>query len=212
MRLPDTREYRRSAGIFQAEPDPRLDENDKSVMRLFVALRPAAAVRSSLLDVMEGVTAARWQDDDQLHLTLRFIGDVYMRQAEDVAAVLGAIHAPAPHARIMGVGQFRDTLWAGLAPAEPLAALHRKVDHACVRVGLPPERRAYLPHITLARFSRSAADDPTIARWLAANAGLASDPFPLGHLILYESTLGRGGAAYEVLMRWPLGTAPVITG
>lgn len=181
-------------------------------MRLFVALRPPPAVRAPLLDTMEGVPHVRWQDEDQLHLTLRFIGDVDTRQAEDLAAALGAIHAPAPRVRIFGVGKFSDTLWAGLAPAEPLAALHRKVDHACVRAGLPPERRAYLPHITLARFARGAADDPAIARWLADHAGLASDPFHLGHLILYESTLGRGGATYEALMRWPLGTGSAITG
>ena len=176
-------------------------------MRLFVASRPPVAVRAVLLDLMEGVAPARWQDDDQLHLTLRFLGDVDPRQAEDVAAALGAVHAPAPEVRLAGVGRFRDTLWAGVAPADALAALHRKVDHACVRAGLEPERRAYLPHITLARFARSAGSDPSVARWMAAHAGLASEPFALTHLILYESTLNRVGAVYEPLLRWPL--APV---
>ena len=181
-------------------------------MRLFVALRPPATVRANLLDLMEGVGPARWQDDDQLHVTLRFIGEVDTRQAEDVAAALGAIHAPVPVVRIAGVGRFTDTLWAGLAPADPLAALHRKVDHACVRAGLPPERRAFLPHITLARFARSGGSDPSVERWLATHAGLTSPAFPLCHLILYESTLGRSGAVYEPLMRWPLGTGPATAG
>lgn len=181
-------------------------------MRLFVASRPPAAIRAMLLDTMEGVGAARWQDDDQIHVTLRFIGEVERPQAEDVAAALGGIHAPAPEVRIAGVGRFADTLWAGLVPQEPLAALHGKVDHACVRAGLPPERRAYVPHITLARFARSAAPDPAIVRWLAARAALASPPFMLSHLILYASTLGRGGAHYEALARWPLGTGGGMTG
>lgn len=181
-------------------------------MRLFVALLPPAAIRARLLDTMEAVAPARWQDDDQLHATLRFLGEVDTRQAEDIAAALGAVHAAAPQVRIAGVGRFADTLWAGLAPTEPLAALHRKVDHACVRAGLAPERRAYLPHITLARFARSAAGDTSIERWLAAHAGLCSEPFTLSHLILFESTLGRGGACYEPLMRWPFGTPAATMG
>ena len=181
-------------------------------MRLFVALRPPPAVRELLLDITDGVGTARWQDDEQLHVTLRFLGDIERPQAEDIAAALAAVHAPAPHVRLAGVGRFDGTLWAGLAPHDALAALHRKVDHACVRAGLPPERRAYLPHITVARFSRSAGQDPEVARWLAAHAGLSSPLFTLTHLVLYESLLGRGGARYEALARWPLGTAEAIMG
>ena len=181
-------------------------------MRLFIALRPGPEIRSVLLDAMEGVACARWQDDDQMHVTLRFIGEVDRPQAEDVAAALDGIHAPALQVRIAGVGRFADTLWAGLAPQEGLAALHRKVDHACVRAGLQPERRAYVPHITLARFARSAGQDPAIARWLATHAALASPVFTLGHVALYRSTLGHGGARYEALARWPLGTGGVAMG
>ncbi len=175
-------------------------------MRLFIALRPPASIRAALLDAMEGGGPARWQDEDHLHLTLRFLGDLERGPAEDVAAALDGVHAPAIEVRLAGVGRFTDTLWAGVATHDALAALHRKVDHACVRAGLDPERRAYLPHITLARFPRSAGDDPAIARWLATHAGLSSDPFAMTHLILYESTLGRSGAHYETLARWPLGT------
>ena len=62
--------------------------------RLFVALRPPPAIRARLLAAMGGVPGARWQDDDQLHLTLRFIGEVDRPVAEDIAAALGTIHAP----------------------------------------------------------------------------------------------------------------------
>ena len=212
MRSPDRSEYREYACDIQAEPDTGAPESDKLVMRLFIALRPPVQVRELLLDIAEGVASARWQDDEQIHVTLRFIGDVERWQAEDVASALAAVRAPAPEVRIAGVGRFADTLWAGLAPAEPLAALHRKVDHACVRAGLAPERRAYLPHITLARFARSAGSDPAIDRWIATHAAIASDPFTLTHLTLYESTLRADGAVYEPLIRWPLGTAPAITG
>ncbi|WP_374944679.1 RNA 2',3'-cyclic phosphodiesterase [Sphingomonas sp.] len=181
-------------------------------MRLFVALRPPAAIRAGLADAMEGVGCARWQDDDQLHLTLRFLGEVDRRQADDLAAALDQVHAPIPTVALAGVGRFADSLWAALAPAEALASLHRKVDHACVRAGFAPERRAYLPHVTLARFARSRGGDPEFARWLTTHAALASPAFTMPHLILYRSTLGHGGASYDALARWPLGTRGTVAG
>ncbi len=158
---------------------------------------------------MGGVPAARWQDDEQLHCTLRFIGDVDRPQAEDVAAALAGIHAATPPVRIAGVGRFAhkgrtDTLWAALAPADALHHLARKVEQACVRAGLPPERRAYLPHVTLARLPRSAGTTPEIEGWLAVHAGLSSPVFTMTHLMLYQSHLGRSGATYEPVARWPL--------
>lgn len=177
--------------------------------RLFVALRPPAAVRDHLLDIQGGVPGARWQDDEQLHLTLRFIGEVERPVAEDVAAALAGLYAPVPMVRLDGVGAFRhrdrtEAVWAGLSPADPLRVLHAKVDQACMRAGLPPERRSYLPHVTLARFSRSHGSDPAIDRWLADHAALGSEPFVMTHLILFQSVLGREGARYETVARWPL--------
>jgi 2'-5' RNA ligase len=185
--------------------------------RLFVALRPPPPIRQRLLATMSGVGAARWQSDDQLHLTLRFIGAVERPVAEDVAIALGGVHAAAPVVTLAGVGRFArrgrtDTLWAGVAPGDALRALHRKIDQACVRAGLAPERRAYAPHVTLARLPRGAGAETEVERWLAAEAALASAPFALSHLVLYESHLGRDGALYEPVMRWPLGTADAAWG
>ena len=178
--------------------------------RLFVALRPPPAIRARLLATTGDVPGARWQDDDQLHLTLRFIGAVDRTVAEDIGAALAQVHAAAPTVALAGVGRFEhrgrtDTLWAGVAPHDALAAVHRKVDQACVRAGLEPERRAYLPHLTLARLPRSAGASPAIAHWLADHAGLASVPFTLDHLVLFESHLARDGARYEAIARWALG-------
>ncbi|WP_294237416.1 RNA 2',3'-cyclic phosphodiesterase [uncultured Sphingomonas sp.] len=180
------------------------------MLRLFVALRPPPAIRDMLADAMDGVPRARWQDDEQLHLTVRFIGAVDRPVAEDVAAALSQVHAPVPTVRIAGVGSFDrkgrvDTLWAGVSPHDALAHLHRKVDQACVRAGLPPESHAYLPHVTLARLPGSAGMAPEIEGWRAVHAGLSSAPFAMPHLVLYQSHLGHGGASYEPVMRWPLG-------
>lgn len=181
--------------------------------RLFIALRPPLMVRQALAETMEGVPGARWQDDEQLHLTLRFVGDIDRRDAEELAIALARIRAPAPIVSIAGVGRFArrgrtDTLWAALAPHDGLAALHRKVDRACVDVGLDPDHRAYHPHITLARLSRGLGVEVAIEAWLARCASLTSDPFALPHLTLYESLLGQGGATYHAVACWPL-TSPV---
>jgi 2'-5' RNA ligase len=177
--------------------------------RLFVALRPPPPIRAQLRVAMGGVPGARWQDDEQLHLTLRFIGEVDRRVAEDIALALAQVHASPIAVALAGVGAFDkqgrvDALWAGVAPHDMLAALHRKVDHALVRVGLMPEGRAYLPHITLARLPRSMGAGIEIEHWRADHAGLDSAPFTLDHLYLFESTLGSGGARYEAIQRWVL--------
>lgn len=173
--------------------------------RLFVAFRPPVSIRDTLIDLMEGVPGARWQDDDQLHLTLRYIGEVDVRTAEDVVLALRDVRAGVIDAAVAGVGRFErrgraDSLWARVVPREPLAALHKKIDHALVRLGLPPEGRAYLPHITLARLGRGAGP---VEPFLAAHAGLTADLL-VDHIALFESVLGSGGSTYDEVERCPL--------
>jgi len=181
--------------------------------RLFVALRPPPAIRAQLIAAMGDVPHARWQDDEQLHLTLRFIGEVDRPQAEDIAAALGQVRGAAPEIAIAGVGRFEkggrtDTIWAGIAPRGPLTKLHASVDRALGQAGVAPDRRAFLPHITLARLPRGAGAEPAIDRFLAERADLASGPFTIDAMILFASRLGREGARYEAIARYPLDTAP----
>lgn len=180
------------------------------MIRLFIGLRPPAPVRDALLDLEDDLDDARWQDEEQLHLTLRFIGEVERACAEDLAAELERVHASAPTVRLAGVGAFggrgrQGQLWAGLHPREPLVALHRKVDQLCVRAGLAPEHRAFTPHITVARLPRRiAVDRPDVTHWLARHATLTSEPFTFDRLILYRSHLGPAGASYEPVLSVPL--------
>ena len=183
--------------------------------RLFVAIRPPAAVRDALIDIMDfGVDGARWQDDQQLHLTLRFIGEVDDHMGEDIAAVLGDVRAASMQIALSRLGTFErrgrvDTLWVGAGPREPLTALHRKIDNALVRVGLPPERRAFRPHVTLARVGRGAMRSGDRDAWIAANAALVLPPFTADAFDLMQSTLSAGGAEYHDVARYPL--APPLT-
>ena len=174
--------------------------------RLFVAIRPPALIRDQLLDLMEGVPGARWQDEEQLHLTLRFIGEVERPLAEDIAVALALVRHPPFEIGLSGIGQFESrgrlkAVWAGVRPHDQLAQLHRKIDHTLVRAGLAPERRAYLPHITLARFGRDATG---VERLLALQTNLSSPPFAVEHFGLFRSTLSETGAHYELIERYRL--------
>lgn len=175
--------------------------------RLFVAIRLPAAIRAGLLGVMGGVAGARWNDDGQLHLTLRFIGEVDRHRARDVDAALSAVHHPAFAIAVNGLGAFERrgepvTVWAGVAPHAPLHALHKKIDQALVRVGVEPDRRAYMPHITLARLGRGTGP---VGPLVEQSGGVGSPAFAVEEFCLYESRLTPEGPVYTVAERYSLG-------
>jgi 2'-5' RNA ligase len=174
--------------------------------RLFVAIRPPEGVRDLLIDAMDDSPVLRWVGDEQLHLTLRFIGEVERPLANDIAAALDRVRFPKFDLRIRGVGKFEQrsggALWAGVEPKEPVAALAAKVERAVQDAGLEPEKRAFHPHITLARWNRRNAD--AIDAFLQRTAGLRSEPFAVGRFILFESKLSRHGPHYEEVSDIPL--------
>jgi RNA 2',3'-cyclic 3'-phosphodiesterase len=171
-------------------------------MRLFVGLELPAPVKAALLAFMGGVAGARWQREDQLHLTLRFIGEVDRHQAQDIAATLGRVNIRPFTAELGEAGHFDhrgriDTLWVGVRPAESVTALARAVNQTLAGVGIPPEPRAFLPHITLAR-----------GRGMMGAAGWPQSPVPrtawrVAGFALFESQMGKDGSDYAVLARWP---------
>jgi 2'-5' RNA ligase len=174
--------------------------------RLFVAIRPSEAIRDLLIDAMDDSADFRWQDDEQLHLTLRFVGEVERPVADDLADALGRMRAPRMQLRIAGVGRFEQrnsgALWAAVDPKAPLAALAAKVDRTCQSVGLEPERRAFHPHITLARWKGRRTRE--VHDFLERRRGLASEPFAIDRFILFESHLSKHGAHYEEVASYGL--------
>jgi 2'-5' RNA ligase len=153
--------------------------------RLFVAIRPPEPIRARLLDLMGGVAGARWQDEDQLHLTLRFIGEVDGRVADDVDAALQSVIHPPFDLALAGTGAFERrgqpaTLWAGVAPQEPVKTLHKKIDHALTRAGVAP-----------------------LQPFLEGHA-VASPTFTVAEFRLYESRLTPGGAIHTLAARYSL--------
>jgi 2'-5' RNA ligase len=172
------------------------------MLRLFVAIELPLAVRDALLAAMGGVAGARWQGDEQLHLTLRFIGEVDRHRAADIAAALGAVNFQPFPLVLAETGTFDrrgrvDTLWVGVRPHDEVTALARRIDQALVRIGLPADTRAFLPHITLARFGREMGQ-------LGGFGGVPPLPFTVRGFALWESRLSHDGAHYDVIERYPL--------
>lgn len=174
--------------------------------RLFVAIRPPEGIRDTLIDAMDDSPDLRWVGDDQLHCTLRFIGEVDGPLADDIALALGQIRFPRFELTVAGAGIFDrrggGALWAAVRPKEPIAALAAKVERACAAAGLEPERRAFHPHITLARWNRRSA--AAAQAFLQRNRALATPAFAVERFILYESRLSRHGAHYEAMAEFPL--------
>ena len=180
-------------------------------MRLFVALSLPANVAQSIMLIQGGVPGARWQTREQLHLTLRFIGETDGRDAAMLDDVLAAIEVPAFDLQLHGVGQFGNkqphAIWAGVRKCEALEHLQRKVDTAIRRVGQPPasgDRYAhkFTPHVTVARLRNP--EGPKLIEWLTHNALFTSAEFRVDAFKLYSSRLTSDGSVYAVEREYPL--------
>ena len=167
--------------------------------RLFVAIRPPESARRRLLAMMGGVAGARWQDEDQLHLTLRFIGEVESWRAQEVDDALANIRARPFELSLRGLGTFERggkiaALWVGVEKTEGLAHLQNKVETALQRVGLEPERRRFAPHVTLARTDK--APPEKLIQHVQAHNLFRATPMPVESFTLYSSRLGKEQAVY----------------
>ena len=183
-------------------------------MRLFVALDVPATVAQSLLVIQGGVPGARWMNRDQLHLTLRFIGEVDGRDAAMLDAALEGIAAPAFALQLHAVGQFGNkqphTLFASARRSGPLEHLQKKVDSAIRRVGQPPKdadryAHKFTPHITLGRLRHAEAGK--VMEWLTHNALYTSAEFAVAAFHLYSSKLTGDGSIYRIEQTYSLSGA-----
>ena len=167
-------------------------------MRLFVALSIPDSVAQGLFLIQAGVPGAHWQSREQLHLTLRFIGDVDGREANDIDDALSLISSPRFMLALKGAGEFGGknphAIWAGVSDRTAVGHLNRKIETALQRIGLKAEERKYTPHVTLARLR--AAPRTRVMDWVADHALYASAPFEVRSFALYSSTLTPNGSVY----------------
>ena len=177
------------------------------MIRLFVALEIPQAIRTRLTLLGGGVPGARWASEEQMHLTLRFIGEVDGNVARDIDDALAGIRAPGFTLELADVGEFGGkkphALWAGVRPNEALLHLQRKIETALQRIGLLAEERKFSAHVTLARM-RSAPREKVV-QFLTHHALFASGPFDVNRFVLFSSHLGSGGSVYHAERTYPLG-------
>jgi 2'-5' RNA ligase len=170
------------------------------MVRLFVALDLPPEVRARLAALTrENLPGARWVPPENMHLTLRFVGEVDHGQADDIDAALAAISARGFDLTLEGVGAFESgrkvhALWAGVERNPALEHLRAKVESALVRAGCEPERRKFSPHVTLARLDQH--DPAKLGAWMQSHALFRLGPVPVGHFTLFSSRLCRDGAHY----------------
>ena len=186
-------------------------------MRLFVGIALPEGLGPRLRGLAGGLPGARWVAAEDMHLTLRFVGEVDRGAAEDLHLALAGIAAPAFQVVFDGLGTFGKgrkvhTLWMGVTREAALVHLRDKVESAAVRCGFAPEGRKFRPHVTIARLGSSPA--ARVGQYLADHGAFGAGPFPVEAFALFRSHLGGGGARYEVLETYPLAGsgAPVMTG
>jgi 2'-5' RNA ligase len=169
------------------------------MLRLFVALPLPDGVMARLAMLCSGMPGAAWVDPANLHITLRFIGEVDEDVAEEIDHHLAGITDQVFSLELAGIGTFGEgaktrALWAGVAPSPALLHLHAKIESAVVRAGLPPESRKFTPHVTLARLTHP--HPGRLQSYIEGNNLFQAGPFAVERFILYESRLGKSSAVY----------------
>jgi len=175
------------------------------VIRLFVGLGLPADLAARLEALGGGVPGARWVAARNLHVTLRFIGEVDEAQAEDLHDHLCRLHAPPLALTIENFGAFGGAkpraLWAAIKADPALDSLQHKIEQAAQAIGLAPEGRKFTPHITLAWLKGAPAE--RVVGFMTHHTPWSA-PLPVAAFTLYRSLLGAGGAEYQALTEYPL--------
>ncbi|MBB3658811.1 2'-5' RNA ligase [Rhizobium sp. BK650] len=174
--------------------------------RLFTALEIPRNAAMSLSLLRGGLPGARWIDVENYHITLRFIGDVDGRTADEIVERLDRIDRPEFQLRLEGIGSFGSkkphSIWAGVSPSPEMYALQGEIERICQRIGLPPDPRKFTPHVTLARLKYSRVDD--VVHYLAGRGNFQTSTFTVPRFVLLSSRESVGGGPYLTEEVFPL--------
>jgi RNA 2',3'-cyclic 3'-phosphodiesterase len=183
-------------------------------VRIFVALDLTDEVRRALGDLIARLRpecrGARWVRPESMHLTLKFIGQTDSQKLDSIRDALAAVQPDQPvEMQFRGLGFFPNerrprVIWCGVEASPNLAGLAADVDRALKPLGIPAETRAFVPHLTLARFDSNKG----LEKILRAADELKSYDFGSARNMefhLYESFLKPSGAEYKRLATFPIG-------
>lgn len=173
--------------------------------RLFTALEIPLAARTRLSLMRAPLNGAKWVDAENMHITLRFAGDIDGRTADELADQLADVTMRPFTVTIAGAGAFggRDprVLWAGVEPSPELDALHRANERAAQAAGLEADPRAFKPHVTLARMR--GVRQKAVAQFLGEYGDLRLEPFEVSRFVLLSARPGSGGPPYGIEAEYP---------
>ena len=175
--------------------------------RLFIAVDLPEPIKKNLRSMSFGIPGAKWVSPEQLHLTVRFIGEIDGVLFLDIKKILEEISLESFDLQLKGVGYFPPrgvprVLWIGLEKNEPLQLLRKKIDSTLLRLRIEPEGRKFAPHITLARLKNSPVHK--ITNFLSGNGLFSQEPFRVEDFKLYSSILSPKGAYHKIEEVYPL--------
>lgn len=177
-------------------------------MRLFIAIPLSAKIKTALQNIQQTLPkGVRKQPVEQMHITLRFLGETPQAIAQKVESYLDEIRADAFTLRTNGVGIFPQKgkpkiIWVDVEKNETLMNLHQKIEEVCVKNGFEPEKPTYIPHITLGKVKKTSARD---AKSWVENEGQGINLISrIDSFILYESVFNIGGVNHKTVKKYLL--------
>jgi RNA 2',3'-cyclic 3'-phosphodiesterase len=175
--------------------------------RLFTGIEVPPTVAFALSLKRGGLHGARWIDTENYHITLRFIGDVDYATANEVTDALDRLaHSEAFTVKLSHLGSFGGdkprALYAGVENNATLQRLQAAQERVLQRLGLDPDGRKFVPHVSLARLKGTAAED--LARFMAFAGRFEPLEFPVERFVLFSSRDSVGGGPYLVEQAYPL--------
>ena len=174
--------------------------------RLFTGIEIPSVVAESLSIMRGGLPGARWIDPQNYHITLRFIGDIDDALARDIAGLLGRMQRDPFDLHLDGLSSFGGrkprAVVAPVKPVPQLMELQAEQERLLQRMGLEPEGRKYMPHVSLARLRDSSSHQ--VAEYLAARGHYRSMSFRVSRFVLFSSRASVGGGPYVVEADYPL--------
>lgn len=171
--------------------------------RLFIAIDPPGELRREIRSICYGLPAeTRWTPPEQLHLTLRFIGEVDDHLSLLIKRGLTDLSFMPFFLQINGIGHFPSgrqpkILWAGVAENPDLVQLQSLIEDRLAQLGLAPENRRFHPHLTIARLTPRISPK-ILAVYLARNSRASFAPFRVDSFHLYSSLLTKDGALHRI--------------
>jgi 2'-5' RNA ligase len=168
--------------------------------RLFIAIDFPDPAAEALCNLCFGIPGAKWVSKDQLHLTLRFIGDADDSELLEISDILEDINCSQFSLTLKSAGYFPphrkpDVLWVGIDKSDELDLLKAEIECRLRELGFDKEERKFHPHVTLARLKPEAPID-MITGFLSANSLFKVESLPITEFHLYSSVLTTSGAVH----------------